>query len=48
MMVTWSCGRFPTAGWIQCCLHGIIKQGKEFADHVGKGSVPIALFTRNH
>ena len=27
MMVTWSCGRFPTAGWIQCCLHGIIKQG---------------------
>ena len=35
-------GRFPTAGWIQCCLHGIIKQGKGFADHVGKGSVPTA------
>ena len=24
----WVKGRFPTAGWVQCCLHGIIKEGK--------------------
>ena len=24
----WVKGRFPTAGWVQCCLHAIIKEGK--------------------
>ena len=27
-LVMWVKGRFPTAGWVQCCLHGIIKEGK--------------------
>ena len=33
--------RFPTAGWEQCCSHGIIKEGKGLlTGHMGKGSVP--------
>ena len=46
-LVMWVKGRFLTAGWVQCCLHGIIKEGKGLliwgAGHV---SVPNSKLDR--
>ena len=27
-LVMWVKGRFLRSSWVQCCLHGIIKEGK--------------------
>ena len=28
VLVKWVKGRLLAAGWVRCCLHGIIKEGK--------------------